>query len=199
VSSSITGLKRTSTLDKSSAKVLVEAKKLMSPDKSFQAYRKALNASSEPCVPWLRQWWFQVSVLCPCPDRQLFTGVHLKDAKAIHDSHQRFIKQDGHTDVINFQIYHRVHECIRDMLSYQDSQLKPADSVRHAEMKTFVEYQLQSLIVNESLRDWLQERGSKLAREEKAHYDNHRLALKAAGFIRSTMSASPREPHLVSS
>jgi len=55
-SSSITRLKRTSTLDKASAKFFRQVENLMSPDKNFQAYRKALNASHEPCVPWLRAW-----------------------------------------------------------------------------------------------------------------------------------------------
>lgn len=51
--SSITGLKRTAMLGKSETKIYSEIDKLFSPNKNFQAYRKALKASAGSCIPYL--------------------------------------------------------------------------------------------------------------------------------------------------
>lgn len=53
-SPSITRLKRTAVLAKSETKVYAEINKFMSSYKNFQAYRRALKASAEPCIPMLR-------------------------------------------------------------------------------------------------------------------------------------------------
>jgi len=163
-SPSIIGLKRTSTMDKFGASIFHEAEKLMSPEPkdSYSEYRAALNASREPCVPWLR--------------------VHLKDVKVIHNSRRTFITQDGVIGVIDFDLYRRVNERIRHVLRYQDNLFQPPTGDRHVEIQGFVESQLRSLNID---HDWLHARATKLAREEQADYVGHRQELAAAGFLKA--------------
>jgi len=136
----------------------------MSQDKNFKAYRNALNESTKSCVPWLR--------------------VHLHDVKVIYESHRRVSNQDGYDDVINFELYHRVHERIRHILGYQDTPYEFEDSTRRPDIEAFVDGQLRSLVVDDTLRDWLQKRATKLAREEHADFASHQQELVATGFIR---------------
>ncbi|KAF8589937.1 ras GEF [Ramaria rubella] len=184
-STSITSLKRTSMLDKSSAKICTGMEKLLSQDKNFQVYRKALNASTDPCLPWLRE--YLVTMYDLAESLMSLVGVHLHDVKVLHGSHSTRINQGGHTNVIYFRLYHLIHDQIRQILLYQDSPLKPLDdSPQSRDIQAYVESQFHAVKVNNNLHDYLQRRAAKLAREELEDFTSHRQELMTAGFIRST-------------
>jgi hypothetical protein len=123
--------------------------------------------------------------------------AHLRDFNNIHEAHQKFVKEDGPADLINFDRCHRVRDGARHVLSYQEPALNPTNSARHAEIQSFVEAQLRSFVVDDTLDNWLQERGTKLAREEKADYfdyGGHKKELVAGGYLRPITFTSPPKP-----
>ncbi|KAF8502442.1 ras guanine nucleotide exchange factor domain-containing protein [Gautieria morchelliformis] len=165
-SSFITRLKRTSVLDRPNTKISAGMEKLLSASKNHQAYRKALKASTEPCIPMLR--------------------VHLRDIKETHSSHVKFITQDGHPNMVNFDLYHNLHKQIIRMLGFQHTPLKTPDDLRSRDIRTFIDNQVRSLVVDETLRRRLEKRANGLEREEHVDFISHTQELRASGFILST-------------
>lgn len=157
--------------------------KLLSPHKNFQGYRKALNASAEPCIPLLRTC-FDLAATRTNPDT--LEDVHLRDLKGHHSSHATIIRRDGHPDRVNFKLYRDLHEQICQMLNYNDRPLKSPDNPLSREVRMFIDSQIHSLIVNDPLRRRLEQRAVKLEREEHMDFASHTLELKATGFLPST-------------
>jgi len=115
---------------------------------------------------------------------QPYPGVHQNDVKVVIDTRPRFIQQDGHSDVVNFQHYYGVHEEIRHVLSFQGHPYKPTRSVGQPEIQAFVDAQIRAITVDVALRNWLRDRAARLASEEQADFAFHKQELQDAGFIR---------------
>ena len=115
---------------------------------------------------------------------QPYPGVHQNDVKVVIDTRPRFIQQDGHSDVVNFQNYDGVHKEIRHVLSFQGHLYKPTLSAGQPEMQAFVDALIRAITVDDAFRNWLRDRAAKLAPEEQADFASLKQELVGAGFIK---------------
>ena len=112
--------------------------------------------------------------------------VHLVDAKKTHNSCDTIIKKAGHPDMVNFGLYHDLHDQIRQMLSFQHPPLTPTGGAPLQNIRMFISTLIRPVVVDDAFRKQLDKRAAVVDREEHADFVSHIEELKAAGFIRST-------------
>ncbi|KAF8510225.1 ras guanine nucleotide exchange factor domain-containing protein, partial [Hysterangium stoloniferum] len=172
VSPTVNGLKRTMELDRECTRLFKLMEELTSSEGNFHNYRESLKSSTDSCIPWLR--------------------VHLHDIKTVHESRKTFLSGDGENDIVNFELYCDIYQQIEKLLSHNSKPIADLSRVSQMESSSsldthiFIENQLQSLVVNENLRNWLERRAARLTQEELRDYHNHTQELVAAGFLPRT-------------
>lgn len=88
--------------------------------------------------------------------------------------------------MVNFGLYHDLHDQIRQMLSFQHPPLTPTGGAPLQNIRMFISTLIRPVVVDDAFRKQLDKRAAVVDREEHADFVSHIEELKAAGFIRST-------------